>query len=244
MVHTRCQRSDNQHLSIRPTVTPRLVCQHTENKCHISVARWWQLNLYAHLLRITLPCLRVPNMWKSLPAETVTGYSAMAGRLWITLHTVLNLKPVISIPLDATQSTWMASNLHKMLTWRKLPPPSTWHQFLECWDTSHGASLRQTLKCQWWLYNNLMCAIWSATRVLHTHVCVCVCVRVRACVRACVCVCVLKSEWSSHHQIICYLTFLNPFVIVNMHTQEHYFTENERTVSEYTFILPCFVPEF
>lgn len=55
-------------------------------------------------------------MWKSLAAESVTGYGAVVRWLWITFLTVLILQPVISITLDTKNSTCMVSSLQKMLT--------------------------------------------------------------------------------------------------------------------------------
>jgi len=48
------------------------------------------------------------------PTRLVTGYGAVAGKLWTTFITILILCPVIYMYLDASRSTWLAGDLQQM----------------------------------------------------------------------------------------------------------------------------------
>jgi len=83
-------------LCILPQNTMISVCSKEVKACFTPVS--FAINLPARCF------LSDPKRWKSLdpvlPAEIVRGYSAMAGRLYTTLTTVLILLPVISIAMD------------------------------------------------------------------------------------------------------------------------------------------------
>ena len=66
------------------------------------------------------------------PTGILTGYDAMAGRLWTTLPTVL-----ISCPLICFQCQYEAS--YHLVT-------HAWQRFFLCWDTNFGTTVGQMLK--------------------------------------------------------------------------------------------------
>jgi hypothetical protein len=65
---------------------------------------------------------------------------------------------VFSVYLDHLRSTWLASKLQQTLAWSKLN--------IDIWNRHHLRRYRSTdvtdgqmIKCQWWLYGNLVCTI-------------------------------------------------------------------------------------
>jgi hypothetical protein len=75
----------------------------------------------------------------------------MAGRLLNSLSTVLILWPMISICLDPLRSFRVLGWRTKALMWSELShllAANTWHQFLSCWGTNHGAAEGLTLNAK------------------------------------------------------------------------------------------------
>jgi len=62
--------------------------------------------------RLSVVLLEGPKRLK--PTRLVTGYGAVAGKLWTTSITVPIFCPMISIYLDALRRTWLARDLQQM----------------------------------------------------------------------------------------------------------------------------------
>ena len=77
--------------------------------------------------RLSASCfLWYRNSWNLLDLILATGlvdgYCAVVGKLWITLPSVLSLHRVISISVDLSWCTSLASDLQQMLMHSKLSP--------------------------------------------------------------------------------------------------------------------------
>jgi hypothetical protein len=146
----------------RQWLVPSLVPTIEEICVQMSVAKRWQLASCLHLLGTGCQpsaSLGGPKRWKSLshalPAWLVTDYSAMA-------------QGPYSPQLNPFLFLW---TLYESLGWQgickgyqhsasyHLMPTETRQKFLLCQCTSHRATVRQALKCQWPLCTGLMCTM-------------------------------------------------------------------------------------
>jgi hypothetical protein len=166
--------SHQWHPSTFPSMTVRLVSQHRRNQCQVSVAWRRQLASSWCLLHIThqphvflqrSKAMEIPGPHPT--TRYVNGYDTMTRQFWTTLLTVLISNPVISISLNPKRSTWLASDLQQIPTWRgcHILAANSWHSLLLCWVTSLGTRMGQKLKYQWY-YVGVWC-VPSATHVLH-----------------------------------------------------------------------------
>lgn len=162
MVHIRTPHSNHWHLISCPAMASRLVSQHKRNRWPVSIAKRWQLASCTTSCQLLVNQVLFEGPKRRKPTRLVTGYGAVAGKLWTTFVIVLILCPVISICLDALRSTWLARDLQQMPVWSCHPTTDTWHQFLLCWITSIGAMIEQMLICQCWLHRGLMCALHAS----------------------------------------------------------------------------------
>jgi hypothetical protein len=82
----------------------------------------------------------------------------------------------------ALSSTWLASDLYQTPKAScHLLAADTWFRYLLGRDTSLGTTVRQMLKCQWWLRRSLVCTICYPCAM-----------------------CTSKSEWSYWHPVFAF----------------------------------------
>jgi len=182
MVHTRPPHGHHWHISICPTVTPRLVFHHIRNLCLVSVDRRWQLASCQHPLQIACQ----PGVQKDKFCLCIVRWTC--DWLWHYGFEVMGHPPysIYLMPSDFLlfgPSKKLASVLQLVPTWRKLSPPGYRHltpvssgvgNRLGCPSgTSAKMSVVTVEVCCGLSDTHLPCAHWSQNEVLSITVFLC-----------------------------------------------------------------------